>query len=180
MLTPSVTRVIAPWTKFDHVPEDVLTRAAERGTRVHEACRAIAEGIGFFPMSEEDRAIAGYVQSFRLWFEAVVKECIFTELELLDDHFGFVGHPDLLVISHEGERLLIDLKSPVTKSKTWRLQLAAYAHLCREAGYFPDKIGSLRLHPEGKPPRMDWYEESTLQDFNVFLSCLNAYRFFNS
>jgi len=30
MLTPSVTMAIAPWTKFDHVPEDVLTRAAER------------------------------------------------------------------------------------------------------------------------------------------------------
>lgn len=179
-MTPSVTRIIAPWVKFDHVPQDRLRAAAERGTRIHAACRSIAEGIGFFPMSEDDRAIAGYVQSFRRWLQIVVKEVIFTEGELRDDRFGFVGHPDLFVLARNGEALLVDLKSPVTKSKTWRLQLSAYAHLCRQAGYFPDRIGSLRLHPEGKPPRMDWYEESALQDFNVFLSCLNAYRFFNS
>lgn len=180
MTLPTVTGIIAPWTNFDHVPPDRLAAAAERGTLVHSACSSIADGIGWFPLDKESRAIAGYVDSFRLWFDAVVNEVLCTEWELEDSRFGFLGHPDLLVSSKEGKTLLVDLKSPVTKSKSWRLQLAAYAHLCRKAGYQPDKIGSLRLHPEGKPPKMDWYEGSETQDFTVFLSCLNAYRFFNS
>jgi len=177
---PSVTRIIAPWVDWSHVPEERLALAAARGTLVHEACAAVALGIGWFPITDEGRAIVGYVDSFRIWFEAVVKECFFTERELTDNRLGFIGHPDMLVVSRDNETLLVDLKSPVTKSKSWRLQLAAYAHLCEQAGHHPDKIGSLRLHPEGKPPKMDWYEGSRLQDFAVFLNCLTAYRFFNS
>jgi len=180
MNAPSVTRVIGPWVDWSHVSEERLALAAERGTLIHDACASIAVGIGWFPVSIEGRAVVGYVQSFRRWFEAVVDEVVFTERELRDDRFGFVGHPDLLVISKDHEKLLIDHKSQVAKSKSWRLQLAAYSHLAEQAGHRPDKIGSLRLHPEGKPPRMDWYDESRLQDFNVFLNCLTAYRFFNS
>lgn len=178
-MKPSVTRIIAPWVKWDHIPEERLAMAAERGTLIHSACTAISLDIGWFPMTNEIRAVIGYVDSFRMWFDAVVAEVIFTERELSDDRFGFIGHPDLLILSKAREILLVDLKSPVTKSKSWRLQLAAYGHLCEQAGHRPDKIGSLRLHPEGKPPRMDWYEESRLQDFNIFLNCLAAHRFFN-
>lgn len=180
MTAPSVTRIIAPWVDWSHVSPERLALAAERGTLIHDACRAVALDIGWFPITAEGREITGYVQSFRRWFEAVVREVIFTERELSDDRLGFIGHPDLLVMSKDHEKLLIDLKSPVTKSKSWRLQLAAYGHLCEQAGHRPDKIGSLRLHPEGKAPKMDWYEGSRLQDFNVFLSASNVYRFFNS
>lgn len=178
--TLTVTRIIAPWVKFDHVPEARLAMAAERGTLIHSACSSIAEGVGWFPLDDSGRGVIGYVDSFRKWFDAIVEKVLFTERELKDPRFGFVGHPDLLVLSKNKKILLVDLKSPVTKSKSWRIQLAAYCHLCQQAGYSPDKIGSLRLHPEGKTPIMDWYEGSTAQDFTIFLSCLNAYRFFNS
>jgi hypothetical protein len=174
-MTPSVTRIISPWVDFSKITPATLQGAAERGTLIHSACTSIALGIGWFPITNEGRAVVGYVNSFRRWFETVVAEVIFTERELADDRFGFIGHPDMLASTI----LLVDLKSPLAKSKSWRLQLAAYAHLCEQAGYRPDKIGSLRLHPDGKAPKMDWYEESRLQDFNIFLSCLTAYRFFN-
>ena len=179
-MTPTVTRIIAPWVSWDHVTKERLAKAAERGTLIHSACSSIAGGVGWFPLSGEGQAVVGYVDSFRLWFDTVVDSVFFVEWELKDHRFGFVGHPDILCFSKNHETLLVDLKSPVTKSKSWRLQLAAYAHLCRQAGYSPDKIGTLRLHPEGKPPKMDWYEDSETQDFTVFLSCLNAYRYFNS
>jgi hypothetical protein len=175
----SVTQIIAPWVKWDHIPEERLAMAAERGTDIHDACHAIALGIGWFPITNEGRAVAGYVDSFRLWFESVVYDVLFTERELKDDNFGFIGHPDLLVVNKDREILLIDLKSPVTRSKSWRLQLAAYAHLCEIAGHRPDKIGSLRLHPKGNPPKMDWYQDSRLQDFNIFSCCLTAHRYLN-
>lgn len=179
-MTPSVTRIIAPWVDFSKITQATLQAAAERGTRIHEACAAIVLDIGWRPLTSEAREIAGYVKSFERWFEAVVAEVVFTERELADERFGFIGHPDLLVRSKAGELLLVDLKSPLAKSKSWRLQLAAYAHLCELAGHRPGKIGSLRLHREGKAPAMDWYQESRLQDFNTFLHCLAAYRFFNS
>jgi hypothetical protein len=81
-MTPSVTRIISPWVDFSKITPATLQGAAERGTLIHSACTSIALGIGWFPITNEGRAVVGYVNSFRRWFETVVAEVIFTEREL--------------------------------------------------------------------------------------------------
>jgi hypothetical protein len=180
MIYPSVTQVLQLYADFSAVKPDVLQAAAERGTIVHDACFGIVLGLPFTPITAEGRAVVGYVNSFRRWFDAVVDDVIFRERRIIDNEHGFHGEPDLLVKAKHGEIMLIDIKTPITKSKGWRLQLAAYSRLCTLAGYAVDRIGSLRLSPEGKTPKVDWYEGNRLQDFAVFLSALNVYRFFYS
>jgi hypothetical protein len=173
---PSVTSVISPWVDFSHIPPDRLELASERGTRVHTACAAFAMGFPPGGLQEGDH---GYLQSFEQWFFTVVQDVILVEERLVHEALGFHGQPDLVIRARSGEVMLVDLKTPLVKSKSWRVQMAAYRELCIVNGYKIDRAGSLRLDPEGKPPKCDWYEEGA-QDFTVFLSCLNATRFFST
>lgn len=172
---PSVTEVISPWVKFDGVRADVLQAAADRGTAVHKSCELYAKGVPVYP---EDN-IKGYVNSFKIWFDAVVDKVILVEERLIDDNLWFCGQIDLLVESKQKEILLVDLKTPMLLSKSWEIQLASYEQLCKTNGYKPDRVGSLRLNPDGKTPKMDWIPEKSLIQYNVFLSALNVFRYLN-
>jgi hypothetical protein len=103
---------------------------------------------------------------------------VLVEERLFDDRLVFNGQIDLLVRDRAEKLILTDLKTPLVLSKSWRVQLAAYRHLCAVAGHTPDMAGTLRLDRAGNVPKMDYYNTQT-SDFNVFLSCLNATRFFN-
>lgn len=153
----------------------MLQAAAERGTAVHEACAMHAQGMWSFVTPP---AIVGYVDSFRRWFDKIVGEVLLVEERLFDEANGYCGQIDLLVSTKGGELWLVDLKSPVTLSKSWRVQIASYKNLVEINGHKLDRAGSLRLRKDGGIPAMDWYEGSAAQDFNIFLSALNCFRFF--
>lgn len=170
---PRVTEIISPWSGLDGIKEDVLQKAAERGTKVHEVCARIAAGE--FVMSIDDD-IRGYVDSFRQWFDSQVSDVLMSEERLNDEALGYTGQIDLVVMLKEGIVTLVDLKTPVTSYPTWKMQIAAYRNLLQKEGILPERTGSLQLHPEGKTPRMKWYEDSAT-DFNAFLSALNVYNY---
>lgn len=174
---PSVTKVMGPFADFSKVPKAVLAHAAARGTRVHAACAAIAQGVFVLPPGDEE---APYVESFQRWFDAAVVEVVASEVELVDEDLGFCGHPDLIV-RIEGDKglSLPDIKTPATKNKLWRCQLAAYRHLAETNGYHPiDRIFSLRLKKDGGRAIVDEYDKHP-NDFQGFLAALSAYRYFN-
>ena len=179
MKTPSVTQAISPWVDWSKVPPHLLQTAAERGTNVHDIClMRIARGLFVSGIPSE---CAGYVESYQRWFDLMVDEVIFVEERLRDKDFGFNGQPDSLIKSKQRDIIHADLKTPVTSQKAWRLQIAAYDHLIEiNKGIVPDRSGSLQLNPDGGIAKMTYYEGSRNQDFAVFLSVLNAYRFFNA
>lgn len=177
MLIPSVTETLCPWSDFSHIPAKVLDAAATRGTAAHDACANIARGLMVINVPEE---IEGYVTSFRRWFDFMVDEVLLVEERLVNTDFYYHGEPDLLIKARHGEIILVDNKTPVQLQVSWKLQLAAYRHLIiTNKSITPDRVGSLRLSPEGKTAKMDYYENS-LQDFNYFLQALNLYRLFNT
>lgn len=179
MKTPSVTSVISPWVDWSQVPPHLLQAAADRGILVHDICLGkICHGI--FPVGIPGE-LRSYVDSFCRWFDLMVDRVIFTERRLYDSRLGYNGQPDLLVEStRAGGIIHVDLKTPVTTLKAWRLQIAAYDHLIGVAEIGgPDKSGTLQLDPAGGVAKMTYYEGSQNQDLSVFLSALNVYRFFN-
>ncbi|MFH2041792.1 MAG: Dna2/Cas4 domain-containing protein [Acidobacteriota bacterium] len=180
MKLPSVTTVLSPFADFSRVPPDVLEAACERGTAVHTFCAAYAaaHAIGIWamamPVPEELR---GYFDSFRLWFDVIVSEVISVEEELIDDSFGFCGHPDLVVKSQQGETLLVDLKSTLMHPRTFQLQCAAYTHLIeKKHGIKIDRAGTLHLSKEGKAPQMRWTENNR-EAITIFLQLLSVHNF---
>lgn len=175
MIMPSVTEVLQPWSDFSGIPPSVLEAAAARGTAVHDVCATIARGLPVFNAPPETD---GYVTSFRRWFDVMVDDVLLVEERIVDPDFGFHGEPDLIIKSKSEEILLIDNKTPRQLVKSWRLQCAAYRHLATCKGIDAVRTASLRLEPDGGIAKMEYYDHS-LKDFNLFLQCLNIFRFFH-
>ena len=175
MIFPTVTEIIRPWVDFSKIPPAVLQHAADRGTAIHDLCARIVRGEFVIPPDEYYL----HCQSFRLWLDTLVDFHLLVEERLVDPAWGYSGQIDLLVVLNDERKALVDLKTPVIASKSWRVQLAGYNHLCQVTGHKTDCAGSLQLSPQGNVAKMTWYEDSA-GDFNTFVQCLNVYRFFNS
>ena len=176
MNLPSVTQVLTPWADFSHVNPDVLAHAAARGTEVHRACAAMAQGLWVAPVTEE---AIGYIASFQAWSRAVVQDVLLVEAELADKALGFRGHPDLICrIWGDSGLTLVDLKTPASRSPLWRVQLAAYKRLAIVNYFNVRRVMSLRLKRDGSRPIVDEYTDSAA-DLAGFVHALNAHRYFS-
>jgi hypothetical protein len=171
-----VTTILAPFADFSGIREDVLENAARRGTEVHRICAALVMGL-WVPKVPED--CGGYVQSFRRWLP-LVKDAALVEGELQDRERGYCGHPDLVVtIKGDPRPAVIDLKTPQSFSRSWRLQVAAYRNLCRVNGYDVKRCMTLRLKKDGSGVIVNESTDTADHDFNIFCNALAAWKFFN-
>lgn len=178
MNLPRVTSILSPYTDFSMVSEDTLAAAAERGTAVHEASAAYA--LGIWATVPED--LQGYFDSFRAWFDKYVREVIAVEEEIRHPRLGYVGHVDLIarISGYQKDRpvvAVVDYKTPLTASRTWRAQIAAYVEPCREK-YGVEIGGDLQLRRDGGLPKMTWVEDQN-QAFAAFMGALSAYNYIN-
>lgn len=177
---PSVTTILAPFSGYKDVPVQYLDAASTRGTVVHSHCAAIALGKWCpSPIPE----YKGYVDSFNDWFEKYIDKVLMVEEELACPKLGYCGHPDFLFQSEQlGGVILIDIKTPISKMKTWGCQVAAYEKLINETGKYPsiNRIGSLRLNKDGKTAKFDEFTDSRVSYFAAFYGALIAYRFFQT
>jgi len=179
MIRPRVTEILGPYTDFSQVDPEVLQIASERGTAAHEACLAYAVGL-WSPVSDD---IAGYLQSFIRWFDLYVIKVLAVEKELIHPVWNYVGHCDLVarVTGYKKDPVIgiLDLKTPVTASMTWKGQLAGYREVeqleHREHVY----AGSLRISRDGSLPKMAWLDQAEeAHAFNAFCGALSAYNYF--
>ena len=177
MIYPRVTEIISPYVDFSMVPEHVLSRATERGSKVHIICAALAQKLWVPQEAMLDPECAGYILSFQRWFDDFVEEVIYVEHEIIDTTYGFMGHIDFFGKLRKLGYALLDWKTPITIYKAWRLQMAGYYRLLKEKVKQIDVVASLQLDPNGGVPKMTPYEDSA-QDFNIFLGLLNAHNFF--
>jgi hypothetical protein len=174
---PSVTQVISPHTDFSMIPPTVLEIATARGSMVHDLCARHAQGEWIVPdLIRED--CRGYFDSFLQWFE-LVETVHLVEEELIDEVYGFCGHPDMIVtmIGTKHPRV-VDLKTPVSRARAWKLQISAYNRLAEVKGFHVEQSGTLRLSPRSRVPAYDEYTDSA-NDFNYFLNCLYSWKYFN-
>lgn len=184
----SVTKVLQPFADFSKIPPHVLAYAADRGTRVHRICLNVyAKGI---PVMNVPDDCYGFFLSFTTWFDQYVAEVLHIEKEFVDRRFGFVGHVDMICLLNDGRIVIVDLKTPAIESPSWKLQLAAYREAVNQefcvqaAGQQPIEVPakngcmSLLLNKDGKRAKASVYQYSN-DDFAVFLSALNVYRYFN-
>jgi len=162
-----VTNVLYPLSGLKSIPTEILQKAATRGTRVHEICDALMADIGVLDLEDE---VAGYIRSFEQWLPRKFLE---KPDRFFCDTYKITGECDGMYVDGE-DLVLFDIKTPVKPSNTWMLQLSAYAYLARLSGYPVTVIEVVRLNKDGKPPEVIRYKE----DFDLFLSCLNVYRYF--
>jgi len=170
----SVTEAFSPYISFDHINTDVLRAAAERGTMVHD-CLAdhLADGFTFVPDS-----IKGYFQAGLKFLDNVVEVGIYEERMISEVH-QFTGQIDLVCRMRGDTRwTLPDWKTSTLISKSWPLQLAAYAHLVRANNYSFDigRTMAVQLRKDGTFKVNEYQNEH--YHFNLFLNALVTYRYF--
>jgi hypothetical protein len=177
MMFYSVTKILQKYNDFSMISEETMERAAARGIEVHSYCAAFAKGMWTPPLPDH---LAGYGESFKNWFSDYVTKVILVEPELFDNDLGFSGHPDLIAILRGDEfPSIIDFKTPVTTGKTWSAQIGAYLHLAKKRGIDARRGGALKLKADGSAASFIPCDDA-LQTFAIFLSALNAHRYFNS
>ena len=179
--TESVTTVLNPYSDFSRIRPEVLRHAAERGTRIHGAIAAHLQGLWVPPLDDESQP---RFDSFRRWADIMVDQVVIVEQELRCASFGYHGHPDAALVMKGREGVtVVDWKSPVSASKTWKGQLSAYWHLVDKHGNLPPGMkvlscGAVMLHPGGKTAKFMEYSDIYNQYFSAFLGALQAYKFF--
>jgi len=172
-----VTTILGMYTDFSTIPDAVLKHAASRGTEVHQICAAIALGMWIPAISAECK---GYVDSFKRWFE-LVDEVLMVEERLYDHTFKFTGQVDLVVkLRGDKSPRVVDLKTPITKGRTWFAQIAAYNRLAEvDRGFLCKNSGTLRLSPAGRVAKFDNCNPPT-EALAAFLGALTSYNYFKS
>lgn len=185
MIIPSVTCVISDvgklWLSFDNVPPDRLEFACQRGTDFHRLAALHAQRLW---IDEIPETCVGFFHSFTEWFDEFVEEVVMVEQTLVHPTLHYQGTPDAIArIKGDTGLTLLDWKTPLALSKSWRLQLAAYRELAWVNG-FPgirslDRVASLQPRADGGRAKFQGYTKSLTPDFAVFLSGLNWWRFFN-
>jgi hypothetical protein len=172
MICPSVTEVLRPWMDLSHIAPGAL----ERGSTRHSAYAAHLLGIWAPPIDPQDQ---GQLDSFRRWADKYILKVWFVEKQLTDEGNGYRGTLDF-----GGELtfclgVIMDWKPPSGKGPITRAQVASYLNLAQKNNYLVRKGGILRMDPDGGIATVEWLESSGI-DFNGFLACLNAYRYFKS
>lgn len=164
-----VTSILSPFSGLEYIPKEILENAGRRGTKVHEICTAIMEGMGLPSLEPE---IEGYINSFNQWNDD--KTFIEKPPRLFCDAHMITGEVDGIYKDSNGDLILIDFKTPLKESKSWSYQASAYSYLCKLNGYPINRIEFVQLFKDGKVAKVYQYEE----DFDSFLCCLNMYKTF--
>jgi hypothetical protein len=150
-----VTEILYPFSGLSSIPEHIIRHAAERGTKVHNICESIMQGMGEWGADEETQP---YVDSFNKWW-LLGHKVVCIEERFYDDELMITGQVDMIIDTEDGLSI-VDLKTSSKESKTWELQGAAYAYMARKAGYDIKKIIFLHLNKLGGEPKVITYPDN--------------------
>ena len=170
-----VTEVLHRYVDFSNINPIVLSKAAERGSRVHGFCSLHAKGL-YLPFIDKD--CEGYVNSFQRWFDTYVDKVYVNEDRFYCDKLMITGAVDLVLSIKNDERLcVIDLKTPAIISKSWQLQTSAYQYLYNRNNKNKVKRRAvLQIKKDGKEASFREHENS--KDWITYLGILRAERYF--
>jgi len=116
---PSVTDVLQPYIDTRFFKE--IHRV--RGSEAHRVITCRLNNSWFKPINP---AWQGYIDSSMRWCDKNIKEVIQTETRYQDDLYKFTGKLDLVALLVDDRIALIDFKTAVAESRTWKLQTGGY------------------------------------------------------
>lgn len=158
MIIPWVTDVlvIAGVVDFGNAPDWALMRARRRGKVVDAACLAFDKGE---PVNPNVKEFLNYLHAWREFKRdhKVEIESFGEEIRGECNGLRFVGYCDRIAVI-DGRRTMLDIKSTYKPSKSWPLQLSAYALGKWGENYSLDKYrANVHLKKEGKY-KLVWQE----------------------
>jgi hypothetical protein len=170
---PGVSTVLRPLLKFDDIPAEVLEAARLRGQHVHEACHLHTVGGLVWDSLEDD--VAAYVRGYLKFQTEAGFVTLASEVRVASLKYQFAGTLDLYGVFQRGEAM-VDMKATAVLPRTVGPQTAAYKQALEETtGQKSKRRYCLHLKPEAYK-LVEVSDGKGVQDFTVFLSALNIYR----
>ena len=151
--------------EFKTVPLEILVKASERGTKVHDYCAAYVNGLW---MGEIEEEYLPYVIAFQEWADTNIETLLHTNTRLYDDENKFTGEFDMIAKLKNSQKIaLLDIKTSANVSKTWPIQLAAYKNLCDLNGYTANTCINLHLKKIKNTQKQEKESDSQSSPFQV-------------
>lgn len=169
---PSVSNIMEPLNKakYDGISENTLSRAADKGTAVHNSIENWLK-FGFVDIPSEFK---GYLNGFFDWWNEVKPEMVGSELRLYHKIMQYAGTADLLCYIN-GELTLIDYKSTYSVNEmTCGVQLEAYAQALASHGIRVGRKSILHLMKTGNHKVYD-FKANDAARWRVFGACKTVY-----
>ena len=174
---PSVTTIMKPLSNAEYkgISENVLNRAAEKGTAVHNA----AENWAKFQIEDIEPEYKGYFDAFLSWWEEKKPVMVGSEVRLYHKIMRYAGTADLIAWI-DGELTLVDYK---TTSKLIEMncgvQLEAYSKALASHGIEVQGKRILHLKKDGKYAEMKFRSPDTRR-WTVFGALKTVYDYIES
>ena len=168
---PSVTQLMAPLSAaaYNGIDTEVLNRAADKGTEVHQAAENYAN-FGIEDISPERR---DYFEGFRKWFDEVKPVVVSTEFKTYHKYLIYGGTVDLLAYIDD-MLYVIDYKTTYRVEKMLtRVQLEAYKQALLSHGIPVTRKAVLHLQKNGKAKLLE-YEPDDDDAWQTFWSLVNV------
>ncbi len=133
-VVPSVTQLLKPiGPDFSMVPPDVLEAKRALGTAVHLACEVDDEGD--LDDDDLDPVLMPYVSAWRKFKADTGSVVLINEQKLGHRTLGYAGTLDRVVRVRNGDCYLVDLKTSVSMSASYGVQLAGYQLLLDDSDF---------------------------------------------
>ena len=166
---PSVTTVCRFLSYDQKSDKPWLARvAADRGTRVHEACAAIDYGL--YPEETED--ISGYLKAYRRFLKDYRPDWDCIEYTVGDAQLGLAGTIDRFGTLYDGRRCILDIKTGTQlHDAPLRAQLTGYKRLLAlDRGFYPDYLYALQLAKDGTYHLLEVRQDDELLNACIFIN----------
>ena len=166
---PSVTTVCRFLAYDQKSDKPWLARvAADRGTRVHEACAAIDYGL--YPEETED--ISGYLKAYRRFLKDYRPDWEGIEYIAGDTILGVAGTVDRFGTLYDGRSCILDIKTGAQlHDAPLRGQLTGYRRLLAiDRSFYPDFLYALQLSKDGTYQLREVRQDDELLDACLFIN----------
>lgn len=162
---PAVSTIMKPLSQalYKGVDEEVLNKAARRGTIVHNAI----ENYVRFGIEDIEPEYEEYFDAFMSWYEDVKPKTLANECKVYHKTLRYAGTADMPV-EIGGERIMVDFKTSAQVNKMLTgVQLEAYAKAYESHGVNFDGKAILHLKPNGKYSWI-YYDKNDTGSWEVF------------
>ncbi len=171
---PSVTTIMKPLSSahYKTVDEEVLKKAATRGTTVHEA----VENYLLFGVEDIPPELEGYFLGFKKWIMDFNPVPIKPECKIYHKTLGYAGTADLPCYIKE-QPTLVDLKTTATIAKMLtRVQLEAYKKAFESHGFTFTRKLIVQARNDGTYSVVE-HEINDAESWKVFTELLDVHRY---
>lgn len=173
LFVPSVTTVMRPLSEdvYGSIDEEVLNRAAARGTAVHNAI----ENYIKFDIRDIPEEHEGYFEAFLKWFEEHKVEPYGDEVRLYHKSLMYAGTADMFA-SVDGIDTLIDFKTSAAVQKMLcGVQLEAYDRAIQShtGGKGFERKAIVHLKKDGSYQVIE-YSSNDMECWRVFTALLTV------